>query len=401
MLIGLILGVGLGAAGCASSERVSRASGGGLIVLDAASGHRVWAHGSTKPRLLELAGAGAELVLAIDSRCIHGPLPGGGALVAFDAASGARRWSVAQTSVATKTMGSAASSTVDVAAAGVIVTPGGTGGDAMGLSARTGRRVWSVTGEGLLGVADRLVFTSHSTGDRSVLVAYDRGTGRRKWTFPGTPSPQWSATVSVVAADETRVVVANGNSQLRINYRPAGATTFYVLDARSGAQLATFTAADPTLLFSDMVLLPRGLVYGEGQALVARDLTTGETQWTRTFEGAGLPGAPGVYARTTQGPNVVLVEIEGSDSRRVVAVDGRTGTTKWESSPARVRSGGPRISFLDLRPNSESRLLVAVDTRTGQRLWQRTPDAVAGGNAASRTERSGDRVVAGQVCDTG
>jgi outer membrane protein assembly factor BamB len=400
VLLVLMLGTGLGAAACASSERADSAAAGGLVVLDAASGRRLWARASRAPRLLELAGAGAKLVVAIDSRCVHGPLPGGGDLIAFDAGSGARRWHVAQTGVATKTMVTAASSNVDVAADGVIVTPGGRGGEAAGLSARTGRRVWSVPNEAFLGVSDRFVFTSTAWGVDSVLVVHDRGSGRGRWRFPSTPSPQWSETFDVVAADDAHVVVANG-PRIRIGDRPAGATTFYVLDAHTGVQLATFTAADPSLVFSDVVLSRDGLVYGEGHALVARDLTTGQVSWTRTFDDAFAQGVPGVSVRTTQDPDVVLAEVERSGSGRVVALDGRTGATEWEVSQARVRAGGPRISLLDPRPNTDSRLVVAVDTRTGRRLWQRALDTVAPGNASPRTERSGRRVAVGQVCDTG
>jgi outer membrane protein assembly factor BamB len=384
----------------ASIERRSISTGGALLVIDAATGKTTWSKQPMKPRLVQLAGAGPSLIVANDSPCTD-KAPTHGRLVAFEAATGAPRWSRPAIPIATKSMVWSASPTSDVAAGGVIVTPGGRGGfEATGLAARTGRQVWEVQGESFLGVSDQFVFTVGNGGDHPVLVAHDRRSGRQRWTFPASASPQWTATFDVVAADRAHVVVGNGNYLARYGDHPGSSTTFFVIDTRRGEQTASFTAADPSFSFSDMVLADGALVYAEGTSLVARDITTGSTRWTHNFEGAvGTPGATGVYARTTNGRKQVLAEIHGSDSARVVALDIRTGETSWEVPRAFVRSGGERHSLLG-RPDAQG--LVGIKTQTGKKLWERTiPSTVGGRYASISTDVNDGRLAVAEVCDLG
>ena len=384
----------------ASIERRSITTGGALVVLNAATGKTEWSKTPTKPRLVQLAGAGSSLVVANDSKCTDEEQTDG-RLVAFEAETGSQRWSRSAIPVATKSMVWSASSTSDVAAGGVIVTPGGRGGDeATGLSARTGRQIWSVQGESFLGASDQFVFTVGSGGDHPVLVAHDRRSGRQRWTFPASSSPEWTSTFDVVAADRAHVVVGNGNYLLRTGDRPGSSTTFFVIDARTGAQTASFTADDPSFSFSDMVLADGALVYSEGTSLVARDVTSGDTRWTHAFDDVvGTPGAAGVYARTTSGQKQVLAEIHRSGSTSVVALNIGTGATSWEVTQGYVRSGGPRYTVLG-RPSSQR--LVGVDTQTGEQLWERRVPPIVGGRYATISSAVHDgRLAIGEVCDLG
>jgi outer membrane protein assembly factor BamB len=382
----------------ASIERRSITTGGALVVINAATGKTEWSKKPTKPRLMQLAGAGPSVILANDSQCTDEE-PTHGRLVALEPETGTRRWSRSAIPVATKSMVWSASPTSDVAAGGVIVTPGGRGGfEATGLSARTGRQVWAVQGESFLGVSNQLVFTVGSGGDHPVLVAHDRGSGRQRWTFPASASPQWTATFDV-AADNAHVVVGNGNYLARSGDRPGSSTTFFVIDARTGEQTASFTATDPSYSFSDMVLADGALVYAEGASLVARDIASGNTRWTHAFADAvRSPGAPGVYARTTNGQKRVLAEIHGSESSRVAALDIRTGDASWEASPGFVRSGGERYTVLG-RPDQR---LVGIDTQTGKQLWERrVPSTVGGRNATISSDVNDGHLAVGEVCDLG
>ncbi len=196
------------------------------------------------------------------------------------------------------------------------------------------------------------------------------------------------------------MVVGNGNYLARSGDRPGSSTTFFVIDARTGEQTASFTAADPSFSFSDMVLADDALVYAEGAALVARDITSGDTRWTHAFDDTvGTPGAPGIYARTTNGQKQVLAEIHGSDSSRVAALNIRTGATSWEASSGYVRSGGERYTVLG-RPSSQR--LVGIDTQTGKKLWERrVPPTVGGRDATISSDLNDARLAVGEVCDLG
>lgn len=393
----VVVALTISGAACSSASKPITARRGALVVLDATTGATRWEQRPTGDHLLLLAGAGAELVIATRARCFD-DAPGTGDVAAFDVADGTFVWDAPARSVATKTMFWAASPNADVAARGVIVTPGGRGGRATGLSARTGHRVWTIDGQ-FLGVSDRLVFMASSVGDRPVLVAHDRETGRREWTFPSSSTPS-GRPFDVVAADRTRVVVANGGYLTRFGDgngdRPGSSTTFSVLAARSGEVRSSFVAADPTYSFSDMVLAAGALVHGEGRSLVARDLATGETRWTHPFDDvpASASGLAGVYLRATDDPGVVLAEIPGAE--RVVALDARTGSVRWEASPATVRAGGPRVTVLG---EAGTHRLVGVDTQTGRQRWRRSvPDAVGGPTTRITTDLVGTRLAIGREC---
>ncbi len=383
----------------ASVERRKITTGGALVMLDVATGRTVWKQPSTKPRLMQLAGTGSNLVLANDARCTD-ETSVEGKLVAFDATTGVRRWRAPEVPVATKTMVWARTANSDAASRGVIVTPGGRGSPkSTGLSARSGRQVWEIESEQFLGASDDLVFTSRPAQDRRLVVAHDRRSGAERWTFPDRASPAWTDTFDVVAADDGTVVVGNGNYLTRTVDRPGSATTFFVLDARTGKERANFGAADPTYSFSDFVLADDALVYAEGPSLVARELATGGTRWTHTFDVTQIPGGTyGVYARTTEGRRLVLAEVSGP-SYRVVALDIDTGSVKWTNTPAFVRAGGPRYTVLG-QPSSQR--LVGVDSDTGTSLWQRTiPRNVGGRYATISTDLTGRHLAIGEVCDLG
>ena len=386
--------------GCSSSsppEAVSPRQGG-IVVLDARRGTKLWARNPGKGRMRSVAGVGARSVLVGDERCTDEGI-GRGRLMAFDAATGTRRWSRRETGVATKTDVWGPSSTVDVGAGGVVVTPGGRfSPDVVALDERDGHRRWSVHGEQFLGVSAASVFTSSPTPPR-VLVAHDRRTGRRRWTSAG-PSPGWAGTFDVVAADRDHVVVASGDYLTRIGDHPGSATTFVVLDARTGRPRNSVVAEDPTFQFSDILLARGALLYGEGASIVARDLATGTVRWTKDFPAAASVGggvAP-VQLHATQSADRVLVSEIAAAAPHVVALDTRTGAALWDRPDSSVAAGGLAVDAVSERSGG----LVGVAAERGATRWRsRMSRLVTGPVGSPSFGLAAGRLAVGQVCDTG
>ena len=375
-----------------------RTQAGALVALDARTGRTLWVRNAAKGRMMSATGSDARSVFAYDQRCTDESI-GRGRLIAFDPTSASPRWSRRLSGVAVKTDAWGRSPTVDVGAGGVVVTPGGRFGSGTAVvSAATGQPR-SSSRERFLGVSEQHVFAA-SDGEPAVLVARDRRTGRRQWTFPATPSTSWDKTFDVVAANRTHVVVASGNYLSRSGNRPGSATTFFVLAARSGRQEASFTAADPSFQFSDMLIADDALVYGEGTMVVARDLITGAVRWTQPFADAtvNLAGVPGVLVRAVIGADTMLLVDVQAGAGRTVALDGRSGAVLWEHPGASVAIASPTVTLLQPRADE----VIAVATPTGRRLWRNSKiRAVAGPYGELSYGLGGRRLAVGAVCDTG
>jgi outer membrane protein assembly factor BamB len=348
--------------------------------------------------MLSVAGMGARSLLVGDARCTDEGI-GHGRLTAFEPETGAQRWSRRANGVATKTDFWGNSSTVDVGAGGVVITPGGRfGPDIVALDERDGRRRWSVHGEAILGVSTADVFSATAGAPRS-LVARDRRSGRRRWAFAGG-SPGWERTFDVVAADPEVVVVASGDYLSRIGEQPASATTFTVLDARTGRARNSFTAADPSIHFSDILLAYGALVYGERGSIVARDLTTAAVRWTKEFPEATYVGGgvASVLLHATPSADRVFVSETVGETPRVVALDTQTGAVVWDRPDSFVGAGGPAVSAFSDGANG----LAGVATATGTTRWRSSVlRRVTGRYGSGSVGLAAGRLAVSQTCDTG
>jgi outer membrane protein assembly factor BamB len=376
----------------------------GLVVLDARTGRTRWHATVRGDRSLGLAGIGPSTVFVSERACVdggRGPRP---RLMAFDARSGERRWaSSGYGGPATKTMVWSQSANVPPAALGVVVATGGRAGEIIpGLDAGTGAVRWRIgRGDHFLGVSSTLVFTSKLTGpSRWDLRGFDRRTGKRRWSFPPAPEPEWGGVFDVVAADRAHVVVANGGYTGRSDAGPSGATTFFVLDARTGKERSRFTAADPQMLFADFVLHDGLLVFGDGPSIVARDIRDGSTVWTRPREGTPAEGTAGQWIDPSvrSATNGSRAYLHRRDSFDALAIE--SGTTRW-TAPGWLYASSRALAVTTL-----PRGLYAYDATTGAPRWnRRMPHALGRGDeigvAVGFGARAGRTIALNRGCDAG
>ena len=194
----------------------------------------------------------------------------------------------------------------------------------------------------------------------------DRRTGRRQWTFPtdcvdtmGRHLRCWSP------ATAPTLVVANGDYLERSGNRPGSETTFFVLAARTGRQVGSFTVGGsrvPVQRHGDRRAMPS--CTARARRSWRGDLITGVIRWTRPFADAAPfgTGVPGVFVRAVIGEDtMLLVDVQASAGRRTVALDGRSGAVRWERPGASVAIASPMVTVL--QPHADE--VIAVATRTG------------------------------------
>jgi outer membrane protein assembly factor BamB len=261
------------------------------------------------------------------------------------------------------------SPTVDVAASGVVVATGGRlGAPTPGLDADTGDLRWQIDlPEKYLGASETLVFTVRVDAEpRNTLNAFDRRTGRKRWSFP-VAAETGHTMFDVVAGNRSTVVVASGPYTVRSGPDPIAPTTFLVLDADSGRERTRFLSADPAIPFSDFAIVDGALVYAENGDALARDLATGRVRWRRhaTFprplDNGGLP-----WMRLQLSADHRTVFTSGERGIAEV-LDARTGAVLWNAKDGFLQAAaGDDAVFED----GEQRI-ASVVARTGKPRWQR------------------------------
>ena len=227
--------------------------------------------------------------------------------------------------------------------------------------------------------------TVYAAGVDGRVSAVDANTGALKWQ-----RRVQSALRSGVAADETRVVVANREGQLT------------ALDAESGDDLWTYDMSSEVL---SAVATGFGVVVARGAdgRIVGLDGVTGTERWTRTY----TPPALTVYGYS---PPVLLPTgvLLGLDDGKVIALSLDNGGTLWESqlTVASGRSEIERLVDVDANILLDDRYIYAagyqgnvarLEPQRGNQLWS-TPLSTTVGISQSESALyvidETDRVVA-------
>jgi outer membrane protein assembly factor BamB len=224
--------------------------------------------------------------------------------------------------------------------------------------------------------------------------AYERTTGKLRWTFDIHPDPQWTTSFEVVAADDRMVVVVNGGFRDRINGVPAAPIIFFVIDAQTGTELSRFDAGDPAVSFSNFSITDGALGYAEGASVLARDLATGSVRWRQQVGETEFPTStsnkPTVLLAVASDEQTVFAH-NGNQAHPLIAFDARSGVTRWSSSGLRFRSADAQSTVLSTL--GETSRLTVYDTITGSPRWERPLPLY--GNVAL----GGNRVATTPACD--
>ena len=402
----VLVAVGLWSADPAVADYPPESASRGITVLDADSGHVRWTRKPSPGLTFQRGQTGNGIVVATEQVCTEygdsGPAP---VVRAFDVERRTERWSLP----------GYVFPQVDFGAAGVVVIVGGEyPSEVRGVALKSGATVWAAdqasTGV-VVGVSDTLVFATVGEPKSRVLRASSKRTGKVSFEFPRTPDPAWTDWFNVVAADSTTVVVANGGYSGRRGSEPLGPTTFFVLDSRTGAERARFSADDPQLRSSGVAMGRGVLAYSERGSIVARDLDDGSVTWQRSFSDE----QPEIVASTkdlvvfSAQPDVeqrVGATVDAAD-RRIRALDLRSGATRWAVRDAMVRASDDRtiVAIGPFRSPSRSgadRRVRAIDLATGRLRWSRSlPASMPGDTWQHAFAVHGDAVVVTDACDLG
>ena len=95
---------------------------------------------------------------------------------------------------------------------------------------------------------------------------------------------------------------------------------------------------------------------------------------------------------------MILVQLQQPETRRVVALDARTGTIRWEHPDASVGVAGATVTVL--QPHDGG--IVAVSTQTGTPRWRTSKTrAITGKYGQLSLGLSGHRLAVSALCDVG
>jgi outer membrane protein assembly factor BamB len=269
----------------------SPSSGSTLYALSQASGSTLWSQPVPGTYAFSAAAYDAGRLFVVNSD---------GVLRAFDAASGSQAWSTQLTPQYLFTSPPTAANGV------VYVTGSGSGGTLYAVDEMTGGLIAT---QGL-NVGDH---SSPALSDSSVFVGF-----ACNWDYgfaKTTLASLWSHSTGCSGGGGKTTVYANG----RVYTRDASSGNL-VLDATSGAQLATFAASPAPAVDSNTLF---ALAAG---TLSAQALTGGSTKWTFVGDG-GLDTAP-ILLTTPSGEFVIV----GSSTGTLYALDASSGQSVWSTN---------------------------------------------------------------------
>ncbi len=214
--------------------------------------------------------------------------------------------------------------------------------------------------------------------------------GKEAWHFPEKTSGKTVFYATPVLTEDGQLLIGSAGSE----------HTFFYLDARSGAQKATFSKAKSPwmgspLVVGDKVYAPNGdgtlymldmqgnklNGFEAGGPLWSQPVTDGtyiyvgalnhnlyalnpetlEVAWKVDMGGA-VPGSPAL------GPDGILYV--GSFASKVVAVDAATGSVLWEAPTEGTVWGGPTLTGDKLYAADLTGKVYAFDAATGERTWE-------------------------------
>lgn len=335
-----------------------------LFALDPTNGGLQWTHCLEGRVNTTVLGATDDTVYAVATD----PSTRTATFVAIDAADGTRRWEVA---VARQQWPAG-----PMAARGVVVLVVGT--ELVGFDATTGQRRWGVPAADGSPIAHTDALVVVSTTSRSTdptkppagtVRGIDRTNGQERWTVALRVEDNSGVMVgrAAPAVDDGLVMIPRGSELVALDATNGRQRwTGFQLDHPAAADgvvvggvgsRATVTAADTTNgktlwtgtgrpAYGDIWVLGDGAVYVVDRGVVALDARTGATRWRQ--DSTKDLGAEPWAAR----PGVVFVGWEGV----VSALSATDGTARWTVRPALVRPGW----MTGLVLNSRS-AVVAVD----------------------------------------
>lgn len=196
------------------------------------------------------------------------------------------------------------------------------------------------------------------------LVAHDRATGQREWTF-SLPEDEAVATTPVVACG---VVIA------ATQYNDT-----YVVDVETGEQVGTIPVTGgirsgcSPMLSGSTLLVP-------GDGVTAYDLEAGETLWSED------PGDSDIGVCTDGSFAYVTYRTEAEAG--ILSLDLQSGDTEWALDDPAAFNTPPAISDGLLYAVTDAQELVCVSAADGAVEWRRS----VSGNGHARPAVAGDQV---------
>lgn len=179
------------------------------------------------------------------------------------------------------------------------------------------------------------------------LVAHDRATGERGWTFL-LPEGEGASTTPVVGCG---VVVA------ATSYNNA-----YVVDLETGEQVGTIPTSGTVLPENSPVLSGSTLLVSD-DGVTAYDLRAGETHWSD-----GTPGVEGLCADDS----FAYVTYGSGIEPAVQAIDLESGDPEWTLNDPAGFDTPPAISDGLLYAITDAQELVCVSAASGEVEWRRS-----------------------------
>ena len=163
--------------------------------------------------------------------------------------------------------------------------------------------------------------------------------------------------------------------------RPANAAgrplAFLALGGTKGSRLAAYDLAESRLLWTQPADLKGRVavgadvvVYGAGDALVARDIATGAQRWRHA-----LAGSERLLGYTIDGHTAYLVVQEGGahlhgGTAAVLALDAATGSSRWRHALSSGNAGAPAARGGLVAVPVQSQYVTLLDAKTGAQVAQ-------------------------------
>jgi outer membrane protein assembly factor BamB len=316
-----------------------------VVVLDAADGSFCWS--AVSDWNLNAVEVHDGLVVVAGETCADGQ-GGPGAVMALDVVSGRQRWKV-DLSADGRPAHPVAAVTPPPSTADVIVVPSESG--LAGLDVRSGAVLWSEQGEPALADGPEVVLAAASPTSH-VMVALDRRTGKERWRTDVGSEIDLSVG-NAVSADTTAVLVTTREAN--------GPERTVAYDAHTGTK--RWTASFGPGSDVPAVGIIDGVATGEDDGapsanVRALDVATGRLMWS-------------VAANPVQSPEPTDHNVYASSvaDGAFMALDPRTGHTRWELAPLNEStvSAGPGLVLVQAGDHAR-----AVDPQTGETRWQTT-----------------------------